>query len=126
MTKLQIAPDMSNVTVETTLWIRSGDRWFAFGTRTATVRPEELEAEAGKGLEADPQVQGAFKVVEGLGLGAIPADLKARSLRIGAATEKALGLARSAFNEDLQALALPVRESAKDAGAPPDAQRKPR
>ena len=126
VTKLQIAPDMSNVTVETTLWIRSGDRWFAFGTRTATVRPEELEAEAGKGLEADPQVQGAFKVVEGLGLGAIPADLKARSLRIGAATEKALGLARSAFNEDLQALALPVRESAKDAGAPPDAQRKPR
>ncbi len=126
VTKLQIAPDMSNVTVETTLWIRSGDRWFPFGSRAATVRPEELEAEAGKGLEADPQIQGAFKLVEGLGLGAIPADLKARSLRIGAATEKALGLARAAFNEDLQALALPVLESAGEATGGRDTHRSPR
>ena len=81
-----------------------------FGSRAATVRPEELGADAAKGLEADPQIQGAFKVVESLGLGAIPADLKNRSLRIGAATEKALGMARSAFNEDLQSLALPVLE----------------
>ncbi len=63
-----------------------------------------------RSLEADPQIQGAFKVVESLGLGAIPAELKTRSLRIGAATEKALGMARSAFNEDLQALALPIQE----------------
>jgi hypothetical protein len=71
--------------------------------------------DASKGLEADPQIQGAFKVVESLGLGSIPADLKERSLRIGAATEKALGMVRSAFNEDLQALALPVHEVGKDA-----------
>jgi hypothetical protein len=115
VTRLQIAPDLSNVTVESTLWIRAGDRWAPFGSRTATVRPEELGAEAGKGLESDPQIQSAFKVVESLGLGAIPADLKERSLRIGAATEKALGMARSAFNEDLQALALPVQEPARDA-----------
>jgi hypothetical protein len=112
VTRLQIAPDMSNVTVESALWIRIGDRWAPFGSRTATVRPEDLGAEAGKGLEADPQIQSAFKVVEGLGLGAIPAELKERSLRIGAATEKALGMARSAFNEDLQALTLPFQEPA--------------
>jgi hypothetical protein len=117
VTRLEIAPDMSDVKVETILWIRAGDRWQPYGSRTATVRPEDLDAQAGKGLEADPQVQGAFKVVEGLGLGAIPADLKARSLRIGAATEKALGMARSAFNEDLQALALPVLETGKGAEA---------
>ena len=121
VTRLQIAPDMSNVTVESTLWIRSGDRWAPFGSRAATVRPDELGAEAGKGLEADPQIQGAFKVVESLGLGAIPAELKERSLRIGAATEKALGMARSAFNEDLQALALPVQEAGKDAAGRPEA-----
>jgi hypothetical protein len=127
VTRLQIAPDMSSVTVESALWVRAGDRWFPFGSRAATVRPDELGAEAGKGLAADPQIQGAFKVVESLGLGAIPAELKDRSLRIGAATEKALGMARSAFNEDLQALALPVLESAKDPAAPrPDDQRKPR
>ncbi len=118
VTRLQIAQDMSNVTVESTLWVRAGDRWFPFGSRAATVRPEDLGAEAGKGLEADPQIQGAFKVVESLGLGAIPAELKTRSLRIGAATERALGMARSAFNDDLQALALPVLEPGKDAVTP--------
>jgi hypothetical protein len=118
VTRLQIAPDMSNVTVETALWVRIGDKWAAFGSRTATVRPDELGAEAGKGLEADPQIQSAFKVVESLGLGAIPADLKERSLRIGAATEKALGMARSAFNDDLQAFALPIQEAATDAPEP--------
>ena len=120
VTRLQIAEDMSNVTVETALWIRNGDRWAPFGSRTATVRPDELGAEAGKGLAADPQIQGAFKVVESLGLGSIPADLKERSLRIGAATEKALGMARSAFNEDLQALALPVEEAGKDSAGGPE------
>ena len=91
VTKLQIAPDMSNVTVESTLWVRAGERWMPFGSRAATVRPEDLGAEAGKGLEADPQIQGAFKVVESLGLGAIPEELKTRSLRIGAATETGAG-----------------------------------
>ncbi len=118
VTKLQIAPDMSNVTVESTLWVRAGERWMPFGSRAATVRPEDLGAEAGKGLETDPQIQGAFKVVESLGLGAIPDELKTRSLRIGAATERALGMARSAFNDDLQALALPVLEPVKAAAAP--------
>ncbi len=115
VTRLQIAPDMSDVTVESALWIRNGDRWAQFGSRTATVRPEDVDAAAGKSLEADPQIQGAFKVVESLGLGAIPAELKTRSLRIGAATEKALGMARSAFNDDLQALALPIQEPGADA-----------
>ena len=118
VTKLQIASDMSNVTVESTLWVRAGERWMACGSRAATVRPEDLGADAGKGLEGDPQIQGAFKLVEGLGLGAIPEELKTRSLRIGAATEKALGMARSAFNDDLQGLALPVLEPAKAAAAP--------
>ena len=75
------------------------------------------------------QLFGELNVVESLGLGAIPADVKNRSLRIGAATEKALGMARSAFNEDLQALALPVLEPGKDsppAAAPKDDQRTPR
>jgi hypothetical protein len=125
VTRLQIAPDMSNVTVESALWIHVGDRWSPFGSRTATVRPEELGAQAGKGLEDDPQIKSAFKVVESLGLGAISADLKERSLRIGAATEKALGMARSAFNEDLHALELPVQGPANGAPepAPKDDQR---
>ena len=114
VTRLAIQPDMSSVTVESTLWVREGQQWFVFGSRNATVRPDDLAQEAGKDLALDPQVKGAFQVVELLGLGAIPADAKARSLRIGAATEKALGMARSAFNQDLDDLALPVLELHKD------------
>src|SRR5262249_60270899 len=39
VTSLQIAPDMSNVTVESALWIRVGGKWAPFGSRTATARP---------------------------------------------------------------------------------------
>ena len=115
VTRLEIQPDMSAVTVESTLWVREGQRWFVFGSRNAVVRPDELAPDAGKNLAEDPQVKGAFQIVEMLGLGAVPAELKARSLRIGAATEKALGTVRSAFNEDLDQLALPVLEPDRDA-----------
>ena len=117
VTRLEIQPDLSSVMVESSLWIKIGARWTPFGSRTATVRPEDLGQDAGKTIEADPQVQGAFRLVEGLGLGAIPGDLKQRSVRIGAATEKALGMARAAFNQDLQALALPVLEPGNDGPA---------
>ena len=113
VTGLAIAPDLSGVTVESTLWVRDGGgRWVPFGSRSATVRPDDLKPEEGQGIAEDPQVQGAFRMVEGLGLGAIPPELKQRSLRIGAATQRALDLARSAFNQDLDALALPVLEPA--------------
>jgi hypothetical protein len=115
VTRLAIAPDMSDVTVETTLWVRGGgDRWMLFGSRTATVRPDELRPEAGRDIAEDPQVQGAFRMVEMLGLGSIPQEYKERSLRIGAATQKALDTARSAFNQDLDTLTLPVLEPARD------------
>jgi hypothetical protein len=118
VTRLDIQPDMSGVTVESTLWVREGQRWILFGSRSATVRPEDLAQEAGKNLADDPQVKTAFQIVELLGLGAIPADVKERSLRIGAATEKALGMARGAFNQDLDDLALPVLEPKGDARRP--------
>jgi len=115
VTRLEIQPDLDGVTVESTLWICAGPkRWIPFGSRTATVRPADVRADAGQKLADDPQVQSAFDIVESLGLGSVPAELKQRSLRIGAATEKALGTARSALNHDLDALALPVLEPQAD------------
>jgi hypothetical protein len=115
VTRLEIQPDMSSVTVECTLWVRTtAERWVPLGSRSATVRPDDIRPDAGKDLAADPQIQSAFKVVEMLGLGAIPADVKDRSLRIGATTEKALGMARDACNQDLEHLVLPILEPASD------------
>ena len=91
MTRLVMAPDLGGVTVETTFWVRAtGGRWVAYGSRASTVRADDLKPDAGGDLAEDPQVKGAFGIVEALGL-AIPPELKQRSLRIGAATQKALG-----------------------------------
>jgi hypothetical protein len=118
VTGLEIAPDLAAVTVESTLWIHAGERWIPFVSRNGTVRPEDVRGEAGKNLAADPQVQSVVRIIESLGLGAIPPEVKDRSLRMGAATEKALGLARSAFNQDLEALALPVLEPLRNDRGP--------
>jgi hypothetical protein len=118
VTQLAFQPDFSGVTVESTLWVRGGEQWVPFGSRSATVRPDDLAQEAGKNIEADPQVKGVFRIPELLGLGAIPPEIKERSLRMGAATQKALEMARSAFNQDLDALALPVLEPVHDDPAP--------
>ena len=68
-TRLQIQPDMSAVSVESTLWVREGQRWSVYGSRNAVVRPDELGRDAGKDLAEDPQVKGAFQIAEMLGLG---------------------------------------------------------
>jgi hypothetical protein len=114
VTRLEIQPDMSAVTVETALWVRDNQRWLVFGSRTASVRPDELDNDAGNDLADDPQVKSAFQIIEQLGFGAAAADLKQSSLRIGAATRKALSTARATFNQDLDDLALPVLEPDDD------------
>jgi len=112
VTRLDIPADMSQATIEATMWVRvSGDRWVPFVTRSASVRPDELPAEAGRNLVADPQVQSAFSLVEALGLGTIPPEFKQRSLKMGATTEKALGAARAAISQDLNTLMLPIFEN---------------
>ena len=106
VTRMEIAPDFSSVAVEATLWARGGDRWVPAVIRSSVVRPDDLPANAGNGLADDPQVKAAFGLVEGLGLGEVPADLKRRSLVMGAATKQALGQARSALDRETGTLEL--------------------
>ena len=112
VTKLDLSADMSQTTVEATMWVRAGgDQWVPFVTRSASVRPDDLPPEAGRNLAADPQVQTATSLVEALGLGTVAPEIKQRSLKMGAATDKALGAARAAINRDLNALRLPIFEN---------------
>ena len=110
VTELEIPPDLTTVRVRSTLWVRRAERWGAAGARTAVVRSDELAANAGAPLADDPQVKGVFNLVESLGLGPVPEELKKRSLNIGAATQKALRQVRTLSLEDLNGLALPVHE----------------
>jgi hypothetical protein len=99
------------VSVDITLWVRQGsDRWQPAGSRVVRVRPEELGPDAGRDLADDPQVTLAFRLIEALGLQEISPQVKQRALAIGAATQRALGQARTAAQGDLNSLALPVLE----------------
>jgi hypothetical protein len=109
VTEQFLNPDLGGATVQLSLWVREPrGQWAPYGSRSATVRPNELKGDDGKELADDPQVQAVFKAFEGLGLGEIPAEVKRKGLNAGAAVRKALGQARSAFQNDLANLALPV------------------
>ena len=111
LTRLEIAPDFATVRVEAALLVRFGkEGWKVATNRPSTIRPDDLKPEAGEELAADPQVMAAFKVVEGLGLGQIDPELKQRSLKVGAATRRALHEAQAALDADVRSWALPVGE----------------
>lgn len=121
VTALDVAPDFSGVSVEMTLWVRHGtDRWVPGGSQSSRVRTDELGPEAGKELADDPQVALAFRLVESIGLGGVPPEVKRRSLSVGAATRKALGQARTAVGAKLAALSLPVLDAPKGEKPRPD------
>ncbi len=117
VTRLEMAPDMASTTVETTLWVRLGNRWNPAIVRTSTVKPDDLPPNAGDGLADDPQVKAVFGVVESLGLGNVPPEMKRRTLNMGAATRQALGQARGALDQELNASSLSL-ELSKDKPAP--------
>ncbi|MGC8643402.1 MAG: hypothetical protein ACP5XB_26390 [Isosphaeraceae bacterium] len=118
VTRLDLPADLAHTSVEATLWVRTAPlRWIPFLTRSVAVRPEDLTAGEGQNLAADPRVKTAFSIVESLGLGTIPPEVKERTLRMGVATDKALGGARAAINHDLNLLALPVLDQSAEAPA---------
>ncbi len=108
LTRLEIAPDLAGVQVETTLLARLGpENWRPVATRSATLRTDQLPPDAANPIAADPQVQAVFNAADALGLGISP-QMKQRALAIGSATQAALGRAGVALQADLDALALPV------------------
>ncbi|WP_337177052.1 hypothetical protein [Paludisphaera sp.] len=110
VTRLDMTPDLSRVGVEIALWVREPRGWVEYGARNAVVRPEDVPAGDAAAIGEDPQVKSVFNIAESLGLGVITPEMKERGLRMGAATESALGAARAAFIKELDALALPVLE----------------
>ncbi len=109
VTRMEMAPDFSTVGVEATLWVRVGaDRWAPAVVKSGNARPDAMPADAAAPIGDDPQVQAVFGTIEALGLGQVPAELKRRSLNMGAATRKALGDARKGLDAEIHGLALPL------------------
>ena len=117
VTGMETTEDLSSVQVEATLWVCTGpDRWEPAVSRRATVRPGDFPPDAGAELAADPQVDAAFRLVEGLGLGEVSGEMKRLALNVGAAVRRANGLARSALRREIDALAS--RSSGGNLGDP--------
>ena len=114
VTRLDIAGDLESVRVESALYVRDPNgRWTQAATRSGIVRTGDVPQAEAKAVGDDPQVQSAFGLIDMLGLGGATADMKQKSLAVGATTKRALGLARVALYRDLSNLAVPLAESGK-------------
>jgi hypothetical protein len=109
VTQQEMSPNLDAVRITITLLVRHGGRWSKAGAQTSSVRTDALKPGDGNDLAQDPQIAAVFRVFESIGFG-FPPEVKQQSLNIGAATRKALGMARGAFAERLAAMALPIEE----------------
>jgi hypothetical protein len=113
ITRLELAPDFNSVTVESALFVRGPNGvWTRGPWRSGTLRSGDVDAGAAQALADDPQVKSAFQIVDSIGFGGVSEEMKRRSLTVGATTKRALGMVRAALARDLEALALPLQDSA--------------
>lgn len=107
-TRLELAPDFGGARVTKTLWVRGRDGVWRVGIERSAEASARDQGNL-KGLEQDPQVQGAFGLLEGLGLGGVDGEMRQRSLAAGAAAQQALGSCRRAFEEAAGEWAMDAR-----------------
>jgi hypothetical protein len=107
VTEQKITADLDGVEVTMTLWVRNGDRWTPYGSHTSRVRSADLKRDEANAIANDPQVQTVFQFFSVIGFGP-DAQMKQVTLNVGAATRKALGTVRSAFNDSIARLALSI------------------
>jgi hypothetical protein len=107
VTGQKLSPNLDGVEVMMTLWVREGNRWNLYGSQTSRVRAADLKPDETDAIANNPQVQSVFQVLSSIGF-APDAPTKQVTVNVGAATRKALGAARSAFNDSLANLVLPI------------------
>jgi hypothetical protein len=113
VTRLDLAPDFSSVTVESALFVRGPNGvWTCGPWRSGTLRSGDAAPGAAQALADDPQVKAAFQIVDSIGFGGVSEEMKQKSLAIGATTKRALGMVRAALSRDLESLALSLQDPA--------------
>ena len=115
VTRLDLAADMSSVTVESTLYVRGPGGWTRGASRSGTLQTGDVGPGAVQEIAGDPQIQSAFGLVDSLGFGQVSGEMKQKGLLVGATTKRALGMSRSALARDLAEVALPIAEPATKA-----------
>lgn len=119
VTRLELAPDLGSVTVESALYVRTASGGWTKGPwRAGTIRVGDVAPGAAEAVADDPQVKAAFGMVDSIAPGMVTPEMKRKGLDVGATTKRALGLARSALSRDLSALALPLDPPAEKKDGP--------
>jgi hypothetical protein len=119
VTRLDLAPDFSSVTVESALFVRGPNGvWTRGPWRSGTLRSGDVAPGAAQALADDPQVKAAFQIVDSIWFGGVSEEMKRRSLAIGATTKRALGMVRAALSRDLESLALSLQDPVAAAKKP--------
>jgi hypothetical protein len=113
VTEQKLSPGLDGVEVTMTLWVRNGNRWVPFGSQTSRVRSAELKPDETDAIANNPQIQSIFQTLSTIGFGP-DAPTKRLTVNVGAATRKALGATRSAFNDSLATLVLPIDQRGGD------------
>jgi hypothetical protein len=113
VTEQKFAPGLDGVEVTMTLWVRNGNLWNNFGSKVERVRSADLKPDEADAIANDPQIQSIFQALSTLGI-APDAQAKQVTVNIGAATRKALGSVRSAFNDSLDTLVLPIDQRGEE------------
>lgn len=110
VTELEIATDLSGVHVVTTLWARTAtNHWNPILRRPVQVRAAEVGQDEFAALDTAPEVGRVFEVLRALGLGQLGDEGQRIGIQIGAATRRALGIAQSALQRELDSLTLPIQ-----------------
>jgi hypothetical protein len=106
VTRMELSPDLEGVTVESALYVRTGNGWARGPWRAGTLRVGDVAPGAAEAVADDPQVKAAFGLVDSIAPGMITPQMKQKGLDVGATTKRALSMARSALSRDLAALAV--------------------
>jgi hypothetical protein len=122
---MELSPDLEGVTVESALYVRTGNGWARGPWRAGTLRVGDVAPGAAEAVADDPQVKAAFGLVDSIAPGMITPQMKQKGLDVGATTKRALSMARSALSRDLAALAVPL-EAADAKKSPPKPEAGPR
>jgi hypothetical protein len=108
VTSIGIAPDLGSVSAEASLYYRQGSDWGrgvwrSQGLRVGSVPPVVVSLVAG-----DPQVKAVMDLIDLIGAGFVPPEMKERGLVVGTTIGGAVVLARTALVRSLAGLAFEV------------------
>jgi hypothetical protein len=108
LTRIVIAPDLTTVSAESTLYCYNGSNWDRAVWRSQSLEVGTVPPIVVTMVAADPQVQAVMNLINSIGAGFVSPEMKERGLVVGTTVGGAVVLARTALIRSLTGLAFDV------------------